>query len=256
MYRSHKQLIIFDADGTTIDAYAAIEEAFSHHGMTLGDESSFRKRHHLFKYLGGLKEFPSNIKKNLRKKSRKRIVETLTEVYRTEARLYPGIAELIKSLIASPDIVVGMVTKNITNDPLETLHQLFARHGIDMDGMDFVVHIPLSEQKTDQFRLARKRFDINPARAYVCGDEHKDFLAAIGAGMHPFMVSYGFEDHDRLTSKFDVPDEVISRTPYALCRRISHALGLKPEMASTEIAMRVGGIQMVSGHHGALHLSR
>jgi phosphoglycolate phosphatase len=108
---------------------------------------------------------------------------------------------------------------------------LFMRHDIDIGELDFLVHIPLSEKKTSQFRSIRERFEINPARAYVCGDEHKDFVAAIGAGMHPFMVSYGFEDHDRLTTKFDIPDEVISRTSDELCRRVRHALELgAPQM--------------------------
>jgi phosphoglycolate phosphatase len=236
MYKSNKRLIILDADGTTIDAYSAIEEAFAQHGMTLGDEASFQKRHHLFKYLGGLKEFPSIIKKNIRQQSRKKIVDTLTEVYRTEACLYPGIAELIQTLIGAPDIVVGLITRNITNEPLETLRQLFMRHDIDVGALDFFVHVPLNERKTTQFRLTRQHFEINPARAYVCGDEHKDFLGAINTGMHPFMVSYGFEDHDRLTTKFDVPDEVISRTSGELCRRVGHALELTISNAQYEYA--------------------
>jgi phosphoglycolate phosphatase len=226
MYNSNKRLVILDADGTTIDAYPAIEEAFAQHGMNLGDEASFQKRHHLFKYLGGLKEFPSIIKKNIRQKGRKKIVDTLTEVYRTEARLYPGIAQLIQALIAAPDIVVGLVTRNITNEPLETLRQLFGRHDIDVGALDFFTHVPLNETKTSQFRLTRERFAINPARAYICGDEYKDFHAAINTGMHPFMVSYGFEDHDRLTAKFEVPAELISRTSTELCMRVRHALEL------------------------------
>ena len=225
MYKSDKRLIILDADGTTIDAYSAIDTAFAVHGMSLGDEASFQKRHHLFKYLGGLKQFPSIIKKNIRQQSRKKIVATLTEVYRQEALLYPGIAQLIQTLIAAPDIVVGLVTRNITDEPLETLRQLFLRHDIDVAALDFLVHIPLNETKTAQFRLARESFGINPARAYICGDEHKDFVAAIHTGMHPFMVSYGFEDHQRLTMKFEVPDEVISRTSDELCARVRHAIG-------------------------------
>jgi len=226
VYKSHKRLVILDADGTTVDAYSAIEEAFSRHALTLGDEESFQKRHHLFKYLGGLKEFPSFIRKNILKEGRDKIVDTLTEVYRTEAHLYPGIAQLIQSLIESPDVVVGMVTRNITNDPLETLRHLFRRHDIDVNELDFLIHVPLSEKKTAQFRLTRKHFDINPACSYVCGDDHRDFHAAVYSGMHPFMVSYGFEDYDRLTAKYDVPDEVISRTSSELCERIRHALEL------------------------------
>lgn len=226
IYKSNKRLIILDADGTTVDAFSAIGKAFSRHKMNLGDQESFQKRHHIFKYLGGLKQFPSILKQNISKQSRKQIVATLTDVYRNEAQLYPGIADLIRILIAAPDIVVGVVTRNITNEPLETLRLLFMRHGIDVNDLDFFIHVPLREKKTDQFRAIRERFEINPALAYICGDEHKDFLAAINTGMHPFMVSYGFEDHKRLTKKFEVPNEVISLTSEELCGRVLHAMEL------------------------------
>lgn len=226
MYTSDKKLLILDADGTTIDAFSAIEAAFSQHGLVLGAEARFQKRHHLLKYVGGLKEFPSIIKKNLRKNSRAKLVDTLTDIYRQEARLYDGVADLIRELIAAPDITVGIVTRNVTIEPLETLRLLFLRHDIDIAELDFLVHIPLKEKKTAQFRAMRERFGINPARAYICGDEHKDFAAAVNTGMHPFMVSYGFEDHDRLTTKFEIPHELISRTSTELCCRVRHALDL------------------------------
>ena len=223
-YSNNKRLIILDADGTTIDAYKAIEKAFSQHGMNLGDEESFQKRHNIFKYLGGLKQFPSNLRKNITKHNRNQIVETLTEVYRNEATLYPGVADFIRTLMAAPDVIVGMVTRNITNEPLETLRQLFARHDVDIYNFDFLVHVPLEEKKTQHFRLIREQFSVNPARAGVCGDENKDYVAAINTGMHPFMVSYGFENFLRLTKKFEIPEEVISRTPAELIERVCHAL--------------------------------
>jgi phosphoglycolate phosphatase len=226
---SGKRLIILDADGTTIDAYSAIEATFSRHGMALGDEERFQKRRRLFKYLGGLREFPGNLKKQAGKKSRKQLISTLTEIYREEAKLYPGVAPLINALINAPDVVVGLVTRNLSNEPEKTLKQLFHRHGIDIDALDFLTHVPLRHEKTSAFREIRERFDINPALAYVCGDEHKDFLAATASGMHPFMVSYGFEDYKRLIKKFDVPEEIISRTPEELCARVSHALQLQPD---------------------------
>lgn len=229
MYTNHKRLLILDADGTTIDAYSAIEATFLQHGMTLGDEDRFQKRHRLFKYLGGLREFPTNLKRQLGKQSRKELIGTLTEVYRSEARLYPGIARLIQQLMATPDLVVGIVTRNITNAPEQTLRVLFERHGIDVDQLGFLTHIPLKQDKTATFRGLRELHGINPALSYICGDEHKDYFAAVQTGMHPFMVSYGFEDHQRLTAKFDVPDEVISRTPEALCHRVLHGLGLRAQ---------------------------
>jgi phosphoglycolate phosphatase len=72
----------------------------------------------------------------------------------------------------------------------------------------------------------RERLGINPARAYACGDEHTDYAAALAAGMHPFIVSYGFEDLSRLTRKFSIPEEVISQTPHAFSARVRHALDL------------------------------
>jgi len=226
MSYSNKQLVILDADGTTIDAYNAIEKAFVHHGMDLGDEESFQKRHNIFKYLGGLKQFPSNLRKNITKHNRKQIVETLTDVYRNDAALYAGIPEFIRTLMAAPDVIVGMVTRNITNEPLETLRQLFARHDINLGDFDFLVHVPLEEKKTLHFRAVREQFGVNPARASVCGDENKDYVAAINTGMHPYMVSYGFENYLRLTKKFEIPEELISRTPHELCGRVLHGLGI------------------------------
>ncbi len=224
MYKSTKRLIILDADGTTIDAFSAITSTFSQHGMALGNEDNFQKRHNLFKYMGGFKEFPRNIKKQI--SHRKKLIDTLTAVYRDEAQLYPGIAELIQKLIVAPDIVVGIVTRNITNQPLETLSRLFLRHGIDVNQLDFLHHIPVRQNKIRTFQQLRDHYSVNPALSYVCGDEHKDYDAALASGMHPFMVSYGFEDHQRLTDKFAIPEALIARTPAELCARVTHALQL------------------------------
>ena len=227
MYSNNERLIVFDADGTTIDAYPVIVDTFSRHGMELGDLERFQKRHKLFKYLGGLKEFPFNISKQLAKQSRKNILATLTEVYRDEAKLYPGMAALIRTLIATAGIRVGLVTRNISNEPMLTIRKVLSRHDIDLDAFDFAVHVPLGEEKTSAFVSARKTFNINPARSYACGDEHKDFNSAVAAGMHPFIGSYGFEDYTRLTKKFMVPEDVISRTPEDLSIRLLHALDIE-----------------------------
>ena len=224
MYKSNKRLIILDADGTTIDAFSAITSTFSQHGMALGNEDNFQKRHNLFKYMGGIKEFPRNLKKQIG--NRKGLIETLTAVYRDEAQLYPGITALIERLIVAPDIIVGIVTRNITNEPLVTLSQLFLRHGIDVNQLDFLHHIPVKQNKDLAFQELRDHYGVNPALCYICGDEHKDYNAAVISGMHPFMVSYGFEDHSRLTDKFNIPEVLISRTPAELCARVSHTLGL------------------------------
>ena len=235
MYSNSEQLIIFDADGTIIDAFNAIDQTFAHHGMALGDLDRFQKRHNLFKYLGGLKEFPFNLKMQLGKQNRKKLLATLTEVYCEEARLFPGVAELLRTLIAAPGVRIGIVTRNITIEPILTLSKLLARHDIDISALDFMVHVPLGHEKTSTFRSVRKQFGINPARSFACGDEHKDFFFAMAAGMHPFMVSYGFDDHKRLTHKFQVPEDVISRTPAELCQRVLHALDISQQLCHDNV---------------------
>lgn len=226
MYRSKDRLIIMDADGTVIDAFSAIATAFARHGMDIGDLERFQKRRNLFKYLGGLKEFPRNLSQHFGKNGRKGLLATLTEVYREEARLYPGMSELIRDLFAAPDMRVVMVTRNVTHEPQTTLGRLFERHDLDVRRLDFLYYVPLRKEKTAYFKTARERLGINPARAYACGDEHKDYTAALASGMHPFIVSYGFENLARLTRKFAIPVEVVSQTPHAFSARVRHALDL------------------------------
>lgn len=226
MYPSRDRLIVLDADGTVIDAFSAMGAAFARHGMDIGDLDRFQKRRNLFKYLGGLKEFPRNLAKHVGKHGRKELLASLTEVYRDEAKLYPGTAELIRDLLAASDIRIGLVTRNVTHEPEITLARLFARHDIDIGRMDFLHHVPLRQEKTPFFKAARERLGVNPARAYACGDEHKDYAAALASGMRPFIVAYGFESHARLTRKFLIPEEVIARTPSEFCAGIRHALDL------------------------------
>ncbi|MEO5342577.1 MAG: HAD hydrolase-like protein [Gammaproteobacteria bacterium SHHR-1] len=227
MFSPHR-LLVLDADGTTIDAFSALGKTFRLHDMDLGDLERFQKRRNLFKYLGGLKEFPSNLRRQLGKQKRKALINTLTQIYREEASLYPGMADLILALKARPEIRLGLVTRNITNQPKQTLRQLFLRHGVDLEQLDFFIHVPLSEEKTAHLARLRERFAVNPALAFACGDERKDYQAALQNGFHPFMVSYGFEDHDRLVGKIGVPEALISRTPEQLRQRVLHALAAEP----------------------------
>ena len=223
---SNRKLVILDADGTTIDAFQAIAETFNRHDMKLGDLSRFQKRHNLFKYLGGVKEFPKNLRKQLTRVERSKLIETLTVVYREKAVLYPGMQKMMQQLIASEEIIVGVVTRNITTSPIKTLGRLFERENIDVKKLDFLEHIPLREKKTDAFRRLRVEYKVNPALCYVCGDEYKDYLSAVSTGMHPFIVSYGFESLERLTEKYEIPREIISETPESMVNRLFHSLSM------------------------------
>lgn len=226
MYRSRNRLVIFDLDGTLVDSFYAVELAFQRHGMDLGDLRRFQRRRKLLKYVGGLREFPKNLRKQLSKENRRQIKHTLTEIYRNEARVFPAMASLLQLLIETPDVRVGVVSRNVTVEPDETVRQVLVRNGIDADRLDFLACIPLGDDKTGHFMSIRERFGINPSRSFACGDEYRDYAAAIRSGIVPFVVSYGFEDHERLVSNFGVPEEVIARSPRELMDRVCHTLDL------------------------------
>jgi len=203
-----------------------MRKAFSQHGMNLGDLERFQKRRNIFKYLGGFKEFSGNLRRQISSSKRNRLINTLTEVYRADGVLYPGIAELMNRLIAEPDCKVGVLTRNVTREPEVTLRQLYQRQGVDAAALDFLVHLPLKQTKIQYFREIREYYSINPARSYACGDEQGDFIAAQSTGTNPFMVSYGFEDYGRLVNKVKVPKELISQDSHQLCERLTNALNL------------------------------
>ena len=226
MFASRDRLVIFDADGTLIDAFPVVERAFMLHGMDIGDLERFQRRRKLLKYIGGLREFPRNLRQQFDKGNRKRFKRTLTDVYRDAAQPYPGMVQLLQRLIAAPDIRVGIVSRNVTIDPEETLAIVLRRFGIDSAALDFLRCIPLGDGKAPEFRAIRERYGINPLRAYVCGDEYRDYTEASASGMQAIIASYGFEDHGRLIGDYNVPPELIARTPTELALRLCHALDL------------------------------
>jgi len=226
MYPSQDHLIILDADGTLFDTFPVVEEAFALHGMDIGDRNRFQRRRKLLKYLGGLREFPRNLRQQFDRASRKQFKQTLTEIYRASAQPFPGMIDLLQLLLEAPHVRVGIVSRNVTIDPETTLSIVLQRYGIDSGALDFVRCIPRGDTKTEQFRHLRDWFGINPLRATVCGDEAIDYEDASRAGMRALIAGYGFEDPGRLVEDYGVPAELVAATPELLAARLCHSLDL------------------------------
>jgi phosphoglycolate phosphatase len=194
--------------------------------MDIGDLERFQRRKKLLKYVGGLREFPKNLRRQIGKEKRKFLKQTLTDLYRTEANLFPGVAAMLERLMATSDIRVGIVSRNVTIEPEISVGAVLERHGIATERLDFLCCIPLGESKAATFDNLRQRFGINPLKSIVCGDEYKDYAAARSAGMNSLIVSYGFESHTRLIDDYDVPPGLVAQTPEEMITRLFHALDL------------------------------
>lgn len=84
---------------------------------------------------------------------------------------------------------------------------------IPPEALDLLLHLPLKQSKQGYFEQVRERFLVDPARSFVCGDEHQNYTAALAAGMHPIIVSSGFGNRTRLTRKSGVSEVLISSSP-------------------------------------------
>jgi len=89
----------------------------------------------------------------------------------------------------------------------------------------FSAHLAQGRQETPHFKAVRDEFRINPGRAYACGEREKGLRRRDEHRHAPFIVSYGFEDYERLTAKIGVP-QLISRAPAELSARVANALDL------------------------------
>ena len=226
MSYNRDRLVIFDADGTLIDAFSAVESTFHCHGMDIGDLDRFQKRRKLLKYVGGLKEFPKNIRRQMNRQSRQMLRHTLTDIYRAEAKMFDGMPELLRQLTETPGIRVGVVSRNVTIEPEQSIQAVLKRHAVDVASLDFLRCIPVQGNKADAFVDLRRHYNINPARTFACGDEGHDYLSCLAAGITPLIVSYGFENRERLIEKYGVPEDLVSGTPEAVCARVRNALDL------------------------------
>jgi len=209
----HKRLlVVLDFDGLLINSYALLRDTMASFGLDVGDEQRFRNRRKFLKYLGGGKELLNNLVGMSLPKTRK-LRARLTDCYRERGFIYPEFIDVINQMIAEPGIHCGIVSRNFTLRPGPTIRQVLARSGVDDKGLDFVVPVPIGASKVDVLDgMMSGRF----REALVCADEIGDYRAACAAGYSSLIASYGFDAHERLRARGQVPAECLYDTPDAL----------------------------------------
>lgn len=216
-------LVVLDFDGFLINSYELLRATFDDYGIDVGDESRFKNRRKFLKYVGGGKEFLGNLV-SYSLPRRKKVRERLTEEYVGAGRIFPQFLPLIEAMVQSPQVRVGIVSRNFTLRPGPTMRAVLRNSGVDDHGLDFLVPVPVGGDKRDVLEAMRSpAYDVSLLGA----DELGDYRAAVDTGYLPVMASYGFDAANRLLEKGGVPREDIFDTPEAVVRQLRQLLGAR-----------------------------
>jgi len=201
-------LLVLDFDGFMINSYALIRDTMAVFGLDVGDEERFKNRRKFLKYFGGGKELLKNLVGFSLPKTRKLRAE-LTEIYRETGRLYPEFVTMVNEAIANPAVHCGILSRNFTLEPGQTMRTVLRRSGVEERDLDFVVPIPIGVDKTDVLQGMRSSRYF---RALLAADEIGDYRAAVNVGYDCVIGSYGFDTRKRLIEHGEVPVACIRDT--------------------------------------------
>lgn len=218
---SKETLVVLDFDGLLINSYELLKITFKNCGLDVGDEDRFQNRRKFLKYIGGGKELIGNLV-NLTLPKKKLIREQLTETYCSEGKIYPEFTTLVNDMIDSPDVHVGIVSRNFTHHPGKTIRQVLRNSKINEGALDFIIPISVGVKKGNILEGMKSSSYKN---CIFAADEISDYRAAFETGYNKiFMASYGFDTKDRLIKKGDIPEDIIFDSPQKLQKKIQKTL--------------------------------
>jgi phosphoglycolate phosphatase-like HAD superfamily hydrolase len=213
-------LVVLDFDGFLINSYDLLRATFESFGLNIGDERRFKDRRKFLKYLGGGKELLGNLVSYSLPK-RKKLRASLTEHYVHSGRIFPVFESILNRMIASPQVHVGIVSRNFTLNPGATMRAVLKNSGVEEHELDFVIPIPVGQRKHEVLEAMRSR---RYRRCLFGGDEIGDFRAAMDSGYEPIIAAYGFDALKRLRDKGGIPPEMIFETPELLVGHLASRL--------------------------------
>ncbi len=191
---------IFDFDGTVADSGDGIINCVIYALKKFGIEETDRVK---LRYFIGPPLYDSFMDLyGVTREESETLVEYYRERYRTlgceEAELYPGIADLLKTLRKH-----GVKTGICSSKPQQFIEKISARLGV-LDLFDFISGITMDYKESGKDALLRIALDglgiTDLSTAIMIGDRHFDIDAAKKVGVASIGAVYGFGSREELTA--------------------------------------------------------
>lgn len=207
-----KKLVLFDLDGTLVDAggcgrralVKAIEELYGkkpqfEHALISGrtDLDNFSIVYGLIK--NGKKPTAAEMKK-----MKAKYLEILPQEVHASVRckkydLVPGIEKFLNLLSKNKEIVLGLGTGNLEQGAKLKLEPSKLAHYFTVGGYGEDGHTR-EEMLKAAVKRAEKKYKIKftPDQVFVIGDTHRDIVAAKNCGFHSAVLTNGFGDAQKI----------------------------------------------------------
>lgn len=190
-------LLLLDFDGTLADSFVVIEKTLQHFDYQIGTLENFKNRRKFLKYVGGRKEFIPNVIRKLRQRD-DNLKEVLTEIYRAEATLFPGIKDFLLRIQQRSNVAISIISRNVTLEPYITIQTVLKNSGIVLRDIDSIHTVPVGDKKARAMKYAVESYSMEPDRVLSVGDEVGDYKCARKCGIKHLACAYGYDSKRRL----------------------------------------------------------
>ena len=187
------QAVLFDLDGTLIDSApdlgAAVDKMRTDRGL-----SSFPLEHYRHMAGAGARGMigiafgltPEHPEFDAMKEE---FFVNYENCMTERTRVFDGVADMIASLVAQ-GLAWGVVTNKSSRftDPLTSAMALFSTAGAVVSGNT----TPHAKPHPEPLFEAARRLSVDPARCVYVGDDERDIVAGLAAGMGTVAATYGY----------------------------------------------------------------
>ena len=207
-------LLHFDYDGVLVDSFDQLLAAFQRTAADTGlgrppTRNDFETIEDL--NAAGLAALLGVPERDIERYTRR--THTLLEADGYEPAMFPGIADLLRTLSEHHAIVI--VTSN---------YEHLVRQGLARNGVDACVSLVLDARqpgtKGEKIAHALKRFRVPPHEAFMIGDTRGDIRHGKSAGVRTAGVTWGYQS--RATLAKEAPDYIVD-SPGELLRLLAEA---------------------------------